>query len=461
MDTLNEVIKHLIAEQKGIKPEEVTDKMVQDYFVELKIEPGMDKADVEKLIGDEIEKHLGPLKETVGDLSKLMDEKLDGLEDLLKKTATPNVPSTGSGAGQDPNDPDLAIKSPLGINVGPHRGLSKRFPNLHKQFCDIAGIDPNRPQTLKKEDLLKGFANESAGFYDAEFDRFIDDVRQVSFLLNAINVQVFNNKSLQIPSITPGTRIFEPHAKGDTETDTYSLTPSQTTLTPSTAVAMITIHDNEVDDNVEGAAILDHVVRIIRDQMANEVEEMLLAGNDSQSESNILNMKDSFYIKATEGSAVQIDALSDADSTFPGANGFKAGKMMKNLPAKYRTAGRDLAFIMRDSIWIDIVDVLANKDSDRGFESFVGVTQQTLRQQRVIASPYVPNDLGGGSDRTYVLYTFLQNLIVGFNRQLKIEFQRNAAKIATEIVANFRVDNAIRATDGVVAYVNVKENPNT
>jgi hypothetical protein len=140
---------------------------------------------------------------------------------------------------------------------------------------------------------------------------------------------------------------------------------------------------------------------------------------------------------------------------------FKYGRMLKRLPSKYKKAGlTNLRFFQSDQLVQDYVDALSARATILGDKAILGQGPLQYGQVPIVPCPNMPitmsaaGVLGGG---TYgdTLLTPAGNLVVGIQRNLKIESQRVAADEATYWFYSMRADNAIENVNACVLLENL------
>lgn len=140
---------------------------------------------------------------------------------------------------------------------------------------------------------------------------------------------------------------------------------------------------------------------------------------------------------------------------------FKFGNMLKKLPSKYKRAGlANLRFFQSDQLTQDYIDALSARSTILGDKAILGQGPLSYGQVPIVPCPNMPvtmseaGVLGGG---TYgdTLLTPKGNLIIGIQRNLKIESQRMAADEATYWFYSMRADNAIENVNACVLMENL------
>lgn len=139
---------------------------------------------------------------------------------------------------------------------------------------------------------------------------------------------------------------------------------------------------------------------------------------------------------------------------------FKYGNMLKKFPSKYKKAGlKNLRFFQSDQLVQDYVDALAARSTILGDKAILGEGPIQYGQVPIVPCPNMPvtmSEAGVVGAGVYgdTLLTPKGNLIIGIQRNLKIESQRMAADEATYWFYSMRADNAIENVNACVLLEN-------
>lgn len=135
---------------------------------------------------------------------------------------------------------------------------------------------------------------------------------------------------------------------------------------------------------------------------------------------------------------------------------FKYGNMLKKLPSKYKKVGMaNLRFFQSDQLVQDYVNALSARATILGDQAIIGGGQSVYGQVPIVACPLMPvtmsaSGVQGGGAYGDTLLTPKGNLIVGIQRNIKIESQRVAADEATYWFYSMRGDCAIENVNACV-----------
>lgn len=135
---------------------------------------------------------------------------------------------------------------------------------------------------------------------------------------------------------------------------------------------------------------------------------------------------------------------------------FKYGNMLKKLPSKYKKIGlANLRFFQSDQMSQDYIDALSARATILGDKAIMGEVGPSYGQVPIVPCPLMPMTMSaagvlGGGAYGDTLLTPKNNLIVGIQRQMKIESQRVAADEATYWFYSMRGDCAIENVNACV-----------
>ena len=197
-----------------------------------------------------------------------------------------------------------------------------------------------------------------------------------------------------------------------------------------------------LEDGVEGAALEDHLVRLMTNAFANDIEDLAINGTGTGSDA-FLSIMDGFVNKAKTGGA--------HESVVTVANNAWTPEVMQNIilamPRKYRAIKNNLKFYAGTDVFQGIVknngtlaDAIAEAfgshpgaaGTPAGRESYLSGNGQTFggaRTTRVLGVevqevPYYPAG--------YIDLTFPQNRVWGFQRDITVNREYKAKKDTIE-----------------------------
>jgi hypothetical protein len=271
------------------------------------------------------------------------------------------------------------------------------------------------------------------------------------------------DKKQPIDKIGLGSKVLVKGTPGTDPGDTVSLSgPTQVMLDSSEILAIVSVGDDTLEDNIEGEAFVQHLLGMIARAASNEMEEALIHGDTGTADAGILDRWDGIYKLAKANGAHVIEGMTDANRFWPGAAAAKATKVLKSIPTKYRQDLRNLACILAPDLYLDYNDELATKGYANAWASITGIQDLPVRSVKNVQVPMLKTNMGFNysstpyTDGTIVMFTDLRNLIFGIHRDIKIEPFRQPRKRATDYVLSMRAAVQIENGDAIGIYDHAK-----
>jgi len=259
--------------------------------------------------------------------------------------------------------------------------------------------------------FTKQFVNKSSVITPASFtapaalsreeaDRFIDYVVDQSFLKSNARIERMNAPTKTIAKVGIGQKILKPAKSATDPGNTVSIVTDQLSLETKEIIAIAEISDDSLEDNIEGDAFVDHLMRMIASQAANELDLMGMYGKriDNPNEAtDILQLVNGWITVARERGHV----LNARDTgLFEDANGYangyidppKLSKVVKTLPNKYRGNKGNLRILVADDIYQDYNDYLGARAVSTADPYLLGVGRLTYSNIPISAVSLLPVD---------------------------------------------------------------------
>ncbi len=397
--------------------------------------------ETEKLVTKALKAALNPITSAV--------EKFDSRLAAIEKQ------STGSQTlrGTQPQE---------GGRVPTQKKFAKFEKFLEEQSIARGTLSPG--QRLTKATITSGGWTYGLGMEEAQ--HFIDYIVDQSVLLKQVRTVTMPHLTYNLDKINLGGKVLKKATPGVDPGDTVSVTdPTQVQLTAKEVIAIVSVGDDTLEDNIEGEAFLQHLLGMIARSAANEIEQAAVHGDTAVSDTGILDRWNGWLKLAKAGGAHVTDALDDTDQYWPGVNGSKATKLLKSLPTKYRQDPRNLAWLLHPDLYLDYNEELASKGYSEAWMAITGIADVPLRGLKNIQVPLLKTDMAytkpgepptNHTDGTAVILTDLRNLIFGIHREIRIEPFRQPRKRCTDYVLTMRADCQIENGDAIAIYENAK-----
>jgi HK97 family phage major capsid protein len=251
--------------------------------------------------------------------------------------------------------------------------------------------------------------------------RFIDYVWDATTLANDGRRVTMRANTMELEKVNVGERVVRAANQGDAAFTNAGATFSKVELTTKKLRLDWEVSAEALEDNIEGGALEDHLVRLMTTAFGNDIEDLAINGDTAQSGDNFIKIMDGFVKKTTDDDMSHLAVVSDgADWTVEDMQ-----KLVLAMPRRYRALQTGLKFYAGTDTFANIVknngtvwDSIGSTEAARG--SYLGGIDQTIggaRQTRVLGIPvlevpYYPAD--------YVDLTFPQNRIWGFQRDITV-----------------------------------------
>lgn len=192
----------------------------------------------------------------------------------------------------------------------------------------------------KAEKIAKAFnGGDSSGLVHlntAQADKFIDYVVDESVILKSSRVVRMDTPKKTIGKIGISDKILYPAQRGvalDTAKRVQA-TPTSIQLVSQEVIGEVRVLDDELEDNIEGSAFKEHLMKMIAKKVANQLERVALYARKVANPADLLQMFDGF-VKLIETTGVVVDANVGFSDRYIDKE--KLAKLRKSIDTKYRT----------------------------------------------------------------------------------------------------------------------------
>jgi hypothetical protein len=245
---------------------------------------------------------------------------------------------------------------------------------------------------------------------------------------------------MELEKVNVGERVIRAASQGIGDYTNTGATFSKVELTTKKIRLDWEVSAEALEDNIEGSALEDHLVRLMTNAFANDIEDLAINGDGTTG--NFLSIMDGFVNKATSGGAHE-SVVTVADNEWTPA---VMQDVILAMPRKYRALKNNLKFYAGTDAFQGIVknngtlaDAVAEAISGQvpgstqanrqNYLDGVGQTFGGARTTRVLGVdvmevPYYPAG--------YVDLTFPANRIWGFQRDITVNREYVAKKDTIE-----------------------------
>jgi hypothetical protein len=272
--------------------------------------------------------------------------------------------------------------------------------------------------------------------------RFIDYVWDGTVLAKDGRRVTMRANSMELEKVNVGERVIRAAAQGVGNYTNSGATFSKVELSTKKIRLDWEVTAEALEDNIEGAALEDHLVRLMTNAFANDIEDLAINGDGTTG--SFLSIMDGFVNKATTGDAHESVVTVVDDNWTPEV----MQDIILAMPRKYRALKNNLKFYAGTDAFQGIVknngtlsdaiaealgagqgstgSTLANTQSylDGVGQTFGGARTTRVLGIDVMEVPYYPEG--------FVDLTFPANRIWGFQRDITVNREYVAKKDTIE-----------------------------
>ena len=269
--------------------------------------------------------------------------------------------------------------------------------------------------------------------------RFIDYVWDATVLAQDGRRVTMRANTIELEKVNVGERVIRSAAQALGEYQNAGATFTKVELTTKKIRLDWEVSTEALEDNIEGSALEDHLVRLMTNAFGNDIEDLAINGNAGMDP----------FLGIMNGFVNQVTTSGDAHEAVVDTTGGWTPEVMQELiyamPRKYRAIKSGLKFYAGTDIFANIVKnngTLADAISEALMprvsgtpgrrEDYLSGNGQTFggaRTTRVLGIdvqevPYYPAD--------YVDLTFPQNRVWGFQRDITVNREYKPKKDTIE-----------------------------
>lgn len=299
--------------------------------------------------------------------------------------------------------------------------------------------------------------------------RFIDYVWDGTVLAQDGRRITMRANTVELEKVNVGERVIRAASQALGEYTNAAATFTKVNLTTTKIRLDWEVSTEALEDNIEGGALEDHLVRLMTNAFANDIEDLAINGVGLGSSDPFLGIMRGFCYQVQNpvagqgGSAHESLPPSGGDWT-PDA----LQDLINTLPRRYRAVRSGLRFYAGTDTFANIV---ANNGTAQGGDNagiytygyrdrYLNGDDQAIgnaRQTRVLGLPVLEVPLFPDQ---YVELTFPQNRVWGFQRDITVNRQYMAKKDTIEYTVFVRFGLAWEELDAI-AWASVSGNPVT
>ena len=258
--------------------------------------------------------------------------------------------------------------------------------------------------------------------------RFIDYVWDATVLAKDGRRVTMRANTMELEKVNVGERVIRAAAQAQPTFENAGATFSKVELTTKKIRLDWEVSTEALEDNIEGAALEDHLVRLMTNAFANDIEDLAINGDGSTGD--FLSIMEGFVHKVTDGDSHEA-VVTVADNAWTPT---VMQDIILAMPRKYRAIKNNLKFYAGTDAFQGIVkhngtladavaeafagmtpgSTQANRQAylDGGAQTFGGARTTRVLGVDVQEVPYYPAG--------YVDLTFPSNRVWGFQRDITV-----------------------------------------
>jgi hypothetical protein len=331
----------------------------------------------------------------------------------------------------------------VGGVTDPAAGVLGNIPNAN--MGSLAG-----PNAVNPTGTASGLLNPT------QAQTFIDYVWDATVLANDGRKVTMRANTMEIEKVNVGERVIRAAAQAEGSYTNAGATFTKVELSTKKIRLDWELSSESLEDNIEGAALEDHIVRLMTGAFANDIEDLAINGDGGADP----------FLGIWNGFVNQVKTTGDAhEAVVTVSNNAWTPDVMQQIiyamPRKYRAIKSNLKFYAGTDTFAGIVanngtlaDAVATAlgptgNTESRTESYLsGVGQtfggaQTTRALgvQVLECPYYPAD--------YVDLTFPANRVWGFQRDIKLNREYKTKKDTIEYTVFVRLGISWEELDAV------------
>jgi len=270
--------------------------------------------------------------------------------------------------------------------------------------------------------------------------RFIDYVWDATVLAKDGRRVTMRANTMEIEKVNVGERVIRAAAQADATYTNAGATFTKVELTTKKIRLDWEVSTESLEDNIEGGALEDHLVRLMTNAFANDIEDLAINGDGSTG--NFLSIMQGFVHKVKNGGDAHEAVVTVSDDEWTPS---VMQDIILAMPRKYRAIKSNLKFYAGTDAFQGIVknngtlaDAIAEAfagtpaGTPANRQSYLDGAAQTLGGARttrvlgvdVMEVPYYPAD--------YVDLTFPANRVWGFQRDITVNREYKPKKDTIE-----------------------------
>lgn len=318
---------------------------------------------------------------------------------------------------------------------------------------DLLGL----PEKLRKADMFLADLNAGGLLNVAQSETFVRNLLDQPTILRDMRHIDMNTPKMEINKIGFGKRILRAANEGvalaDAAVDGTSFDPStggeyRARSKPQTSKVQLETHEviaevrlsySLLEDNIERGNLENTILQLMAERAALDLEEMVINGDTALGNADpYLDLTDG-VLKLANQHVVDADGAPISPSIF--------NDVLKALPTKYRRNRNSMRFYTPMDVEQDYRLAISTRGTGLGDAILTGQQAVPVFGIPLVGSSMMP--------QTNMIFTNPANLILGTQRNIRVESERLISEREVKIVLTARVAVQIEEADAVVKVTNL------
>lgn len=306
---------------------------------------------------------------------------------------------------------------------------------------------------LRKADLVLNDLSSNGGLLsEDQTNTFIRSLIDQPTILNECRIVQMSTPVMNVNKIKFGSRILQRATQGSAGSDENANdrylaaalrsapTTSQVQLVTKEVIAEVRLPYEVLEDNIETSQLANTVLALVAERAALDMEEIIISGDTALSSTLLLSITDGILKRAT---AHTVNAASEQMSAAILNNTKKA------LPTAYRRNLAALRYYVTMDAESDYRLALSARGTSLGDAIIQGNQPLNVFGSAMRGVAMMPDG--------YAVYTDPKNIIVGMQRNVTVETDKDIRSREMIIVLTARMDVNIEETDAIVKVTNLAD----
>lgn len=235
----------------------------------------------------------------------------------------------------------------------------------------------------------------------------------------------------RVPTAQMNARVLQPAVVGSALAASLQAKPTFAGPEMATveSIGEVAIDDTAIEDNVEMEALRQTVLDIASERVGFDLEDAAFNGDDSSITDPLYAQQDGYRVLIATHTGTASGNTLDKSRT---------KQAWKLIPQQYRKRKSEFRFYTADDATIDFGDSYQNRVGDAADVALRKGEELTYMGIPVVGVPAYPNNLGSSSDQTEVMCVRPKNLVLGIQREVRMEALRDPRARQTVFIFTLR-----------------------